>query len=87
MPQPSTRLGYYSEGPLRTTPSGRRPVLRVVVRREEAGPLLRTPASLVARAPMAGARGSQPVGSLVTKASVPLKPPLKVVSKAPGVVG
>ena len=54
MPQPSPRLGHYSEGPLRTTPQeGHRSF--VFVRREEAGPLLRRPASLVARAPMAGA--------------------------------
>jgi hypothetical protein len=39
---------------------------------------------LVARAPMAGQRGSQPLGSFVTKASVS---PLKEVSKEPGVVG
>src|SRR3954453_8883175 len=55
MPQPSPRLGHYSEGPLRTTPQeGDRSF--VFVRRQEAGPLLRRPASLVARAPMAGAR-------------------------------
>src|SRR5215212_11826389 len=50
-----TSLGRREE-PLRRTPPGRRAVLRGVLRREEAGPLLRRPASLVARAPMAGAR-------------------------------
>src|SRR5215213_612754 len=49
-------VGYYSEGPLRTTPSGRRALLRVVVRGEEAGPPLEETSPLVARAPMAGAR-------------------------------
>jgi hypothetical protein len=54
-----------------------------VLRREQSGPFRGglTPFLLVNRWPE---RGSQLVGSLATKASLS---PLKVVSKAPGVVG
>jgi hypothetical protein len=45
----------------------------------------RGPTSFLLLAHRRPERGSQPVGSLVTNASV--KPPLKEVSKAPGVVG
>jgi hypothetical protein len=54
--------------------------------RGEAGPLSSGPASLLlALAQLWPERGSQPVRSFVTKASG--SPPLKVVSKALGVVG